>query len=108
MSAWYNHTVRPRKKARFARWRGQKDLRSHALPQPLDNRKYVVPAPGIEANNVLAKFIQNLVHFNGTKNRFDEDGAFDCALGHIKEVLPAIFIKSKRTFKSRVVAKNPI
>ena len=63
------------------------DPRRHSLPQALDDREDVVPAASIESNNVVAEFVQNLVHLDCAENRLDQNSALDRALRHIKQVL---------------------
>src|SRR5690606_3018848 len=47
------------------------------LAETLDERENIIPAPGIETGNVIAQFEQDLVHFEGRRQRFDQDRSLD-------------------------------
>jgi hypothetical protein len=45
----------------------------------LDEAEDVVPAAAIQSSGMLAQFVENLVHFERSKNRFDQHGGTDVA-----------------------------
>ena len=61
--------------------------RRHSLPQALDDREDVVPAASIESDNVVAEFVENLVHLDCAENSLDQNSALDRALRDINQVL---------------------
>ena len=68
--------VRPHRHGRAV---GREEAR--VLAQPLDEREDVVPAAAVQADDVVAHFIEDLVHLERSGQRLDQDRRLDRALG---------------------------
>ena len=74
-------------------WLGHADItaiRQHhiaAVTEFLDDAEDVIPAPTIEANDVLAQLVENFVHLEGSCNRLNQHSHLDAAGWHAKGLL---------------------
>ena len=65
-------------------------VREHELPpvpEALDHREDVVPAPGVEAGRVVAQLVQDLVHLERRGHGLDQDRGADRAAVHAEPLL---------------------
>ena len=59
---------------------------------PLNQRKTIIPAPTIEAQGMLPHLIQNLLHFERSRDGLQQGRGPDGASGEVEEVLDELYV----------------
>ena len=80
--------VRPHERHRHGQLRPvREDAAPAPVPEHLDDREQVVPAPGVQSRAVVAQLVEDLLHLEGGGEGLDEHGRAD---GAVRDPEPAL------------------